>query len=678
MDKIYIEGIEVDSSDIFSTTVSYLIDDIKDFGARNCSVSKTIILPGTKHNNKVFGGIFNIASYNNYDSTKPNVNLNFNASVKAQCHVFRDNLQSVKGVAQLLGINIVDGIVEYELGITGELGGFVSALGSSKLEDLDFSSYDQLYTIANIIASKSNVGSGSGVVYPLIDYGTYSTLKHDWQYKTFRPSLFVKEYIDKIFAASGYTYDCNLFNSSRFKGLIIPHNQKLLTRKSYTILRMDANFQQYNNSNPGSGQVVFSNTITLVDFTTSDYETFTYSGTGFSGRISLELSFTYSGGSGNLYIKIYKNATLLSTNTYVNGTFLETIDNPISLSSGDAIYVEYDLIPNRTLTINDGKLNAISDILKRVPLSLGKEIVINDTLPQNILQKDFISSICKLFNLLVYEDTLKDKHLKIAPFSSDGVTDGFYSLGAVDDWTNYLDLSQAIKIKPMAELNARYYEFNYKDDSDFHNDAYKKRYNKTYGSFKYDSNYQFSKDSHKVEVIFSGTPIVGYQGEDKVYSTILKSSNGNEETIDSNIRILQTKVVTGVTSWNILAADNTTVLGTYTDYLYAGHFDDPDAPSNDINFGVPDELFFKVLTGTINVNQFNVYWSAYLAELTDKDARLVTATFKLPLKEIANLDFGKYKYIAGVLYRLNKIIDYNTSREDTCSVEVIKVINKIY
>ena len=46
---------------------------------------------------------------------------------------------------------------------------------------------------------------------------------------------------------------------------------------------------------------------------------------------------------------------------------------------------------------------------------------------------------------------------------------------------------------------------------------------------------------------------------------------------------MQIKLVTGVTSWDIL--NGVSVLGSNTDYLYAGHFDDPDAPNADLNFG---------------------------------------------------------------------------------------------
>jgi len=682
MDKIFIEGQQVDSSDIFTTKVSYVIDDIKDFGFKNCSLSKTIIVPATKHNNKIFGNIYKIEALNDYDPTKPNINLNFNASVKARCVVYRDNMQAIKGVMQLLSISIDRGLIDYEISITGELGGFVLALGSSKLEALDFSAYNHTYNLVNIVGSKANVGSGSGYIYPHIDYGTYSTDKHHWSVKTFRPALHVKEYIDKIMSAAGYTFEGDIFNSSRFKSLIIPYNKKILIRKGSDILTMDAPYQLYNNANPGTTLVDFSGLITLFNFTTSDNQTFTYSGSDtFNGTISVQLLIQYIGIGGATF-NLYKNGTIVSSAYRTAGTYNFTISASVGLVAGDYIEVEYLMPPHRTLVINDGKLTAVGGLLYPIPVSLNRPIIMNDCIPSNILQKDFITWICKLFNLYIYEDTFKDKHLIFKPFSSDGVTDGFYKLGEVEDWSSYLDRSSAIKIKPMSELNARYYLYNFKDDSDFYNDLYKKRYNKSYGSYKYDSQYQFSKESETIEIGFSGTPLIGYNGEDKVYSTIMKRTGTDalpvEDTTDSNIRILQTKLVSGVSSWNIIAEDGVSVLGSYTNYLYAGHFDDPDTPTNDIHFGVPDELFFTLLTGSINVNQFNVYWSSYLAEITDKDARLVTATFKLPLRVISNLDFSKYKYIDGCLYRLNKIIDYNVSREDSCSCELIKVINKIY
>jgi hypothetical protein len=97
-----------------------------------------------------------------------------------------------------------------------------------------------------------------------------------------------------------------------------------------------------------------------------------------------------------------------------------------------------------------------------------------------------------------------------------------------------------------------------------------------------------------------------------------------------------------------------------------------------LNFGVPKELFFTLVSGALNVNQFNVYWSSYMAEITDKDSKLLTATVKLKFSDIYNLDFSKLKWIDGSLFRLNKVIDFNATQEDTCKVELLKIINRIY
>ena len=149
-----------------------------------------------------------------------------------------------------------------------------------------------------------------------------------------------------------------------------------------------------------------------------------------------------------------------------------------------------------------------------------------------------------------------------------------------------------------------------------------------------------------------------------------------EECIDSNIRLLQTKDVTGVASWAL--KNGATTLASYTHYGYAGHLDDPDAPTNDLQFGTPSELFFTLTSGALNVNQFNVYWATYMAEITDKDSRLLTCTIKLRYRDIYQLDFSKLIYVDGVLYRINKIIDFNASKEDTCKIELLKVINRQY
>jgi hypothetical protein len=683
--QMFIEGNPIDVSEYFSTLITYALDDVKDFSSRNTSFSKTIVLPGTANNNKVFGHIFDMGSANPYDAALPNVLMNFNAAKSAKCYLFQDNIQVFKGIVRLLEIIVDQGRKEYEVAVFGELGGLISAMGNKKLEDLDFSAYNLNYNIANISGSWDNA-PGSGVYFPLMDYGNYSTGKHDWDFKTFRPALYVKEYLDKIFAQTSYTYNCALFNTTRFKSFVIPHNQKILTKN--TALIADAI--------NGPGQTILDSSVPRTAdsqtwysfigglFTQSlDKKTFTYTGAAGTMHLKWTVSGTYQADSTSVMrIYVRKNGSLFFWDSRGLATAPTAIawsrsydDITFALAPGDTFDFHADLTSTGTtymLDIINATFQIRSDNAVASPIALNDPIVINDTIPRNYLQTDFFCSILKLFNLYVWEDPFTERLLNITPYKD------FYDTNSANavDWTYKLNREKPIRIKPLSELNSRYYEFRFKPDSDFYNEEYRKRYNQSYGDLIYDSLFEFAGESNSAELIFSGTVLVGYSGQDKIYSTVFKQSNGLEEQIDCNIRILQTKKITSVSSWDI--KNGATVLGSYTAYGYAGHLDDPNAPANDLNFGAPKSLYFVLAAGALNVNQFNVYWSAYMAEITDKDSRLLTASFRLNAKDIYNLDFSKFVHIDGNLYRLNKIEDYNASNPDECMVTLLKVIQTLY
>jgi len=83
-------------------------------------------------------------------------------------------------------------------------------------------------------------------------------------------------------------------------------------------------------------------------------------------------------------------------------------------------------------------------------------------------------------------------------------------------------------------------------------------------------------------------------------------------------------------------------------------------------------------TGNLTNNLFNVYYSPYMAEITDKDSRLLSGMFKLTDLDMFNLDFSKFIFIDGGIYRISKIIDYSPEANDLTKVELLRVINKTY
>ena len=687
--EIYIEEQKIDLLLDISTEFTYAIDDVSEFGSRNTSYSKTISIPGTANNNLVFGYIFELNNANFTDNDLPNVGYNYNVSKQANCKIFIDKVQIFKGTLRILEIIIDKETIEYQCSVVGELGGFITTLGNKRLtgnsniaDDLDFSAYNHTYSVANISASWDNAG-GSGYYYPLIDYGNVSTgqygvAKRDFQYTTFRPALYVKEYIEKIFAGTDYTFDCSFFDTPLFKRLIIPHNQTNITTLNNTSLNAAAKLITINTN---LSNIVEYTMVTAGSFTLDGLgQLFTYgSGVTITTDINVLLrgNVTYYNPPLPNYSVILKknNAEIgrqnfdASVSSFMNCDF--TVSG-VTFANGD--YMQVEIVANGViLDITLGELGVTTSTPTQVQVNLGETIKVNDTIPRGIFQADFFLSIVKMFNLYVYENKFNDKELVISPYVD------FYpaSSSTALDWTDKIDRAKPLSIKPMSEINARYYNYKFKSDNDFYAENYRKKYTEGYGDFIYDTEFDFVKETDVLEVIFAASTLYQATGQDKVFPAIYKKSNTNnaEDRMDSIIRIMQTKKITGVGSWNIM--NTTTNLASYTSYGYAGHLDDPINPQNDINFGAPKEIQFRP-NSYPTTNVFNAFHSPYIAEITDKNSKLLTCFGLLDIVDIFNLDFSKYVYIDGILFRLNKVENFNPMEYNTTKLSFLKVIETSY
>jgi hypothetical protein len=518
---------------------------------------------------------------------------------------------------------------------------------------------------------------GSGYYYPLIDYGTYSTGKVNYDIKTFRPALFVKEYLDKMFAAAGYTYESEFLNSELFRKLIIPSNGKDLKSKGSVILDGNIVFSDdfYDPTQPSVIQL-FDNykannfTYNAGQFTYTQPDTF---------NAYARLEFFGFTDAYRVLFEIFKNNVRVGHKLLIwdRGTasnpneFNEAFDCVFQLGQNDVIDVRvYAFRPSVTpLVFYSANLTIEAEVPVNILVNEGDSFSLNDAIPRNIQQKDFFGWILRMFNLYVTEDKFTDKKLLIEPYKD------YYDLTTWIDWTYKIAQDKAWQIKPMGMLNGRFFEYKFKEDNDFYNEGYKKKYNQSYGDRLEDTGFQFAKDKQTIEIGFSPTVLVKYEGVDKVVPAIYKKSGDTEDRMDSNIRILLAKKITGVTAWDILDGSNPTPLeNDLTVYGYAGHFDDPADPTVDINFGAASEIYFSPNSYTSN-NLFNVYWSGYIGEIADKDSKLLTCYVYLNELDLANLDFAKPVFIDGVLWRINKVIDYDATNNELTKVELLKIIN---
>ena len=718
--EILVENSRLDIFEDIGLELNLAIDDIKDFSSRNTTYSKTITVPGNANNNKIFGHIYSLTSANNYgvNNDSPSVGYNFDPTKQTNAKIFVNKIQVFKGVLRLLEIKIINGQIEYECAVFGELGGFASAIANKTLEDQEFSNYFQQYNQAwndtNIVNSWD--ASGTGIAFPLIDYGL---CKHpstgsgnDYHMDAFRPAFFLHEMLDKIIDYSGYTYTSDFFNTNFFRSLIIPNNFANLEQVVSNLL--DA--QSTNVTIVGTDELLTFNSSTLNQFTVTGSNTFTFTGTsGTLGVFSL-VGYGTIAATSSVNVRVYQNTTVIGSYTLgANNNqptyfaFNQLIN--ATLANGDTFKIQ---IINATggspaFTFTSDLLNFDFNSESLIPLqaTFGGTLNMPDLLPKGILQKDLFISICRMFNLYVYEDRSKDKHINIEPFID------FYQIGGgfiklddfgdlllhgepgdstglvlledpvsnAIDWSDKVDYSQEVSIKPMSELNARFYDFQYTEDDDFYNDGYNKKYSESYGDRKEDTGFQFTQDRTNIDIIFSPSVLVKRFGDDKLAASILDKSDQVEERRDSNIRIMQFKKVTGVTSYRLKqpsAQGNANVGSALTAYGFAGHLDHPTTPTTDINFGVPKELLFSLSVQYPSANLFTAFWGDYLAEIIAKDSKLLSCYLYLDLQDIYSLDFAKLILIDGALFRLNKVNDFNPSVPKTTQVELLRVIELTY
>ncbi len=370
----------------------------------------------------------------------------------------------------------------------------------------------------------------------------------------------MKEYIDKMFEPTGYTYESSFFDSAFFNKLIVPSNTKELKSLFTDLLDVNSGFVPIESLNETTINLSFANENLKRSFTGNGSPNYTYTGTqetlnikyNISGYIKFDFDF-FNNKFGFIKIRFIKNSTIIKEYNY-SGIGLQTInineDFDLYFLTNDTITFQvtyYRTVNLTVINVKSLKIKALNPILTDAVLN--ENILIKYSIPRNILQKDFFVWIMKMFNLYITEDKVKEKHLLIEPYVD------YYDLSESKDWTYKVARDKPWNIKPMGMLIGKLFEYKYKDDNDFYNEGYKKKYNLPYGSRLEDTSFQFAKDKQTIEIGFSPSVLIQYKNTDKVVTAIYKKSSGNavdqEERMDSNIRIMMAKKMTGVASWYI-------------------------------------------------------------------------------------------------------------------------------
>jgi hypothetical protein len=683
---------ELDLYDNVPLPINKSIIDIQNIAERKSDFTKTITLPGTHNNNDIFSNIFNLARSVQNTNTY-NFAPDFNPNLKADAILYKNGIAMIQGYLQLTNINIVDEYqIEYEVIIIGRTANLFQDLGEKKLNELDLSAYDHTWNYTNIAASWTPLVT-RGYYYGLIDKGFSNDQKGFYTIHQ-KPQIFAKAIVDAIFKDAGYRYSSDFFTTANFTKLVVPCTQDKLLLTTQEVTDRTFKGDRLTDSTPAyiiasvTGGIQQS-TIRLpfnnigIQSVPSGYDNSNYEFTvrelgnyQFATQINITSTNTGSATYRNQIFIIKKNGvdvgsfgTLSSFqfNQFTRNLYFET--GFMFCNVGDVITVDMVSTFNGTWQYSLLTNSAFFSIPS-------PEIVISQTmqlekcLPADIKQADFLASIIKLFNLYVSVDALDSKKLKIE-------TRDVYFTSDTVDLTNKIDVSRGVQVKPLGASKYKEYTFAMAEDKDELNQTYQSQYVYPYGTKVLPITNDFITETYKTEVLFAPTPLGAARNNPKVVFSqiIFKDSNGNSIDSTSKLRLLVAGGLSasmGTNYFHYLDPDGT--FHYFDSYAYVGHYDSVLAPTFDINFTTPIQLFYKTgfsTTQTSN-NIYNVYHKKGIEEITNKDSKLVTYYVKLNEVEINNLSFRNSYFIDKQFYRLYEV-DFDSNSDEPAKLTFLKL-----
>jgi hypothetical protein len=686
----------MDLSDDFDLLITRSIADIKNPEQRTSDWSKTVVLPGTKANNVLFGNIFEV------DHTvlgNGQFSPNFNPNKKADVLVLVDGFEQLRGFIRLIQINVLDSdTIEYECSLHGQTADLFTTLGNAKLSELSFDEYNHVLNLTNVTnswdtsiiknATSQPFAYGEGYVYAqmLSKYGTQNNNTSQWRVDDHVPSLYAKTIIDKIFANTPYRYtNDSFFNTDRFKRLVIPYNnfgfeadETALTTRLFqagfnaaTIIVNPNVVIPFNNDSTGGN---FDNG---GNFNTTIYRYISPLGGSYDFFLKVDAVSTVntpilSSEYGVLTFGLFKNNILVKTfsgisdNQSDSAWFFDYTDvQTLQLIAGD--YVQVKFIDHRWLNYGSGSVTlSLSNNTKFYNHVDSSTFAYNNTIDFGLffagddLQKDMLSNFVKMFNLYIEQDILNPKSLRFVP------RDEFYN-GSTKDWTKKLDYSQNVTIVPMGNLEANPYTFTFKEGNDQYNKDYKQSTSRIYGDRVIRIDNDFVKEEKKIEVTFA--PTILFQADDskRYYSAIFNSNNDKGQ--------LRCLYYGGVKTTQVYEVFETNPTGTlnFNKYPLVLHIDNVDNMQFDLNFGMPLNIISSKGLSYSNQNLVNVYWYKTIREITDKNSKILRAYFRITPYDWYTLQFKDLYFFEGQYWRLNKISDYNPLQDGVYMCEFLLV-----
>ena len=608
-----------------------------------------------------------------------------------------------EGYLRMIDISDKEGEISYNVNLYSEVIAFADVLGERTFSDLDFTELTHAYNLTNIQATWGVTGvtylnsntsgfrTAASVKYPFVDWSHQFTVGVSGNpvlpnlESAFRPFINIKYLIDRIFAATDFTYESAFFDTADFKKLFMDFNWG-----------SDNAPVVFNSSGELTKAADFSiaATFTTLPFDEMDFP--------LVGGNALDANFGYSAGvftaqeDGQIYTFTYDMdfnrsfvSETLEVEWLVNGVSFDFATSTNSsfpysgnfttppLSSGDTVLCRaksslgtYDLV---------GVLNILGVTPSLVTITTSVAQTTTDTLLGTLRgelgQWDFLKGLTTMFNLVTLPDENNPSNIKIEPYGDVFINNP----DSVElDWTEKIDVSE-MKLTPLTDLNKSTIFKFVEDDEDFAFMNYKNSVGgHLYGSKKYDAS-GFTILSGEDEIVaepFAATVVKPLMSQFFDFITpAVYSYNPQDDTsegFENSPRIMYENGIKTLTSctYSIPAQNGVVGNASETQFLQFSHLTDIPTVTGSRDFHFGECQLVSPVGSPVNSNLFNLYWLPYYNELYNPDTRIMNLKVNLNPSDINTFKMFDTVFIKNRTFRVNKI-DYKPN--DLATVEFILI-----
>ena len=519
--------------------------ELQDITKKNSNYSKAFSLPGSKKNNLVFNFFYELNA----------IPTTFDPNSKFEASLLWDGYEIMTGYIRLNGVTIADGEIIYQVTFYNQVGDLMANIGDKFLYDLDLSCLSHPYSIDVVLQSQVdpnlfpltgttnysyqngktmwglyNIGyqySGTNTttvqsdITPLVQFSpTFSgtvynpvrgnfdfsgTPVHDYYFK---PSIQIKELYEQIVNQSGYNLQSDFFDTAYFKRYYLP--LKFVDETIYSRNAIPACYYFINDfidvvGGGGTGYVNPSQNVQCNALGwSSDNSSFTIP-SGNTGLYTFNFNFTLQpftacdpdtyGDSNNIAFKFYDGT---NTTTFYETRYCDTTPQQVSFVqriniTGNTILEFYFEGLNIDISnYNQSIVNGPRFIPDGAMIDYNIEFPPND-----YKQLDFITSINKMFNLIVVPNPDIPNNLIVEPIVD------YIGKGEILDWTTKVDFNQNQNLYPTSALLNGTLEYEFKLDQDYANQDFKGQVNRVFGTDKFQLGQQYKDTTTKFDFIFS-------------------------------------------------------------------------------------------------------------------------------------------------------------------------------